>query len=90
MTASGSMLRAAALPAVLAALLAGGCSGQRGALQPERSPFTGMDADGDGYLVPAELDAGSGLAGGFARWDEDGDGRISYPEFNRYRGHALP
>ena len=74
---------------LLAALLAlvAACAGQRGPLQPQRSAFTALDADGDGWLQPAELDPALPLAARFAEFDSDGDGRIAWPEFLIYTGH---
>ena len=75
------------LAAALPALVLVACAGQRGPLQSQRSAFTGLDADGDGWLLPAELDPALPLARGFADWDGDGDGRIAWPEFLHYQGH---
>ena len=74
---------------LLSALAA--CAGQRGPLQAQRSPFTALDANGDGWLQPAELAPDSPLARDFDHWDSDADGRISWPEFLHYQGfHPEP
>lgn len=78
-----------ALLAGCALLLATACTGQRGSLQPQDSPFTRLDRDGDGYLQRGELDPALRLAREYADWDRNADGRIDHREFRRYRGFAM-
>lgn len=56
---------------------------------PQWGAFHHWDTDGDGFLMPAEYEAGMRAAGlpvthGFDAWDTAGDGRLSEEEF--YRG----
>jgi hypothetical protein len=63
-------------------------------MAPHLTPFVYWDTNRDGFLSPAEFEAGMRLAGmavphGFDVWDTDGDGRLSEEEFYRGMFRAL-
>lgn len=51
--------------------------------------FKAADSDRDGYLLRAEAERFPALARRFALVDQDGDGRISVPEFAQARRDQL-
>ncbi|TWT77920.1 hypothetical protein Pla123a_17190 [Posidoniimonas polymericola] len=74
------------LPMVIACTLAG-CSGRPAAVVPQFDPagmaeqaLAAYDADGDGRLAGAELDASPAIKKHLARYDADSDGAVSEQE----------
>jgi hypothetical protein len=48
----------------------------------DRPPFDDLDTDHDGFLSRAELKHDNEFLSRFARWDEDGDDRLSLAEYD--------